>query len=332
MRIIPCLFRNPLFFPRCTGMRALCVGVFLLLGWSVLSAKVDYAVMKLCFEKDGAPFVVSTKDKKLAEKEGFQQVKDTELWMRKMKVLVDYQPIFSFKSVSDACIAVSRIPAGSHTVTVDLKSASYTPLVVTGGGITKKFKADLMFDGVMKVEEGPTAQVELRQGQDRVTLYQTVDNQPVPGCEKGCSIPIDIPVYFMTRSDEDKVECPVQFDLIVPSKRDKDLACYDAGRINGRLKDFVKENNIKCRINIEYAFFRIYGDGCLVTLEPDANGLRAKDPEIRLVPLEKQKLRYFLQLNDGDKKPYLFSSSDKKGDVITPKSGETIVLIEVHEQ
>ncbi len=313
-------------------MRVPLTAIFLILGWSVLTAKVDYAVMKVCFEKGDAPFMISTKDKKVGEKEGFQQVKDTELWMRKMKVLIDYQPVFSFKSLNDNCIAVSRIPAGSHTVTVDLKSASYTALVVTGGGITKKFKADLMFDGVVKVEEGPTAQVELRQEQDRVALYQTVDNQPVPGCEKGCSIPIETPVYFMTRSDDDKVECPIQYELIVPTKRDKALGCYDTSAIMGRLLEFVKQNNIKCRINVEYAFFRVYGDGCMVTLEPDANGLRPKDPEIRMVPLEKQKLRYYLQVNDAEKKPYVFSSADKKGEVITPKSGDTITLIEVHEQ
>ncbi|HOW52797.1 MAG TPA: hypothetical protein PLV42_12235 [bacterium] len=312
-------------------MRGLCFLLPLLFGWSLLSAKMDYAVLKVCFEKDSAPFLISTKDKKLAEKEGFQQVKDSELWMRKMKVLMDYQPLFSFKSVSDSCIAVSRIPTGSHTISVDFKSAAYSTIIVPEA-VTKKFKADLLFETVVKVQDGPTATVELRQDQDRITLYQTVDNQPVANCQKECRIPAETPVYFMTRSDDEKVECPVQFEVIVSNKRDKDLACYDAERITDRLKDFVKQNNIRCRINVEYAFFRVYGDGCLVTLEPDANGLRPKDPEIRLIPLEKQKLRYYLQIGENEKKPYQFSTAEKKGDVLIPKSDERIVLIEVHEQ
>ncbi len=312
-------------------MRRSFLFLFLLVGWCSVGAKSDYAVLKLCFEKEGAPFLISTKDKKTGEQEGFQQVKDTELWMRKMKVFVDYQPVFSFKSVSDHCIAVSRIPAGSHTVTIDFKGAAYTTLVAPAG-VTKKFKPDLLFEAAMKVEDGPTARVDIQQGQDRVSLYQTVDNQPVAGCEKGCTIPVDVPVYFMIRSDDEKVECPVQYELIVPNKRDRDLGCYDVAAITAQLQAFVKTSNSKCRVNIEYAFFRVYGDGCIVTLEPDANGLRPKDPEIRLLPLEKQKLRYFLQVNDGEKKNHIFSSADKKGEVLTPKEGEVITLIEVHEQ
>ncbi len=314
-----------------TTMGRLFAALLLLCWWTTLAAKSDYAVLKLCFEKDGAPFLVSTKDKKTAEKEGFQQVKETDLWMRRMKVLLDYNQIFSFKAAGDACIAVSRIPPGSHTVGVDFKAASYTPYV-TVGAVTRKFKADLLFDAVMKVEEGPTVPVEIRQSEVRVLLYETIGNQPVPGCERSCRIPIDIPVYFMARSEDDKVECPIDFELVVANNREKDLGCYAPSRITELLKNFVKENSIKCRAHLEYAFFRVFGEGCLLTMEPDQNGLRPKDPEVRLVPLEKQKLRYYLQIGDGEKKIYTFSSSDKKGEVFDPQKDQPVVLIEVRDQ
>jgi len=313
------------------GMRRCVFIFFLVCYWGHLSAKSDYAVLKLCFEKDGSPFLISTKDKKVAEKEGFQQVKETDLWMRRMKVIMDYNQIFSFKAVSDSCIAISRIPPGSHTVTVDFKSAAYTSYVARGG-VTKKFKADLLFDATVKVEEGPTIPVEIHQEDDRAVLYETIENQPVPGCEKNCRIPTEIPVYFMVRSEDEKRECPTHFEIVVANEREKKLNCYDPERITAMLKEFVRENNITCRVNLEYAFFRLYGEGCLVTMEPDPSGLRPKDPEIRLIPLDKQKLRYYLQIGNGEKRPYVFSPSDRKGQVIVPQEGQPIVLTEVREQ
>lgn len=307
-----------------------CLALVLLLITAPLFAKSDHAVLKLCFEKDGAPFLISTKERKLAEQERFQQVKESALWSRKMLVLLDRQKIFSFKPASDSCIVISKIPAGTHTLAVDFKGASYTTLIAKGE-VTKKFKADLLFEAVMTVEDGPTAQVEIAQEQERISLYQTVDQGVVPDCKRRCAIPAEVPVYFMTRADDEKVECPVQFELIVPHEREKSLNCYDPARITADLLALVKENNIKCRTNLEYAFFRVYGEGCIVTLQPDKNGLRPSDPEIRLLPLEKQKVRYFLQINGGERKQYLFSSSDRKGEVIIPKSGDTISLIEVHE-
>jgi len=305
--------------------------VLFLCWWGSLAAKSDYAVLKVCFEKDGAPFLISTKDKKSAEKEGFQQVKETDLWMRRMKVSIDYEQAFSFKAVSDSCIAVSRIPPGSHTIAVDFKSVSYTPYV-TVGAVTRKFKADLLFEATLKVEEGPTVPVEIRQNETRVLLYETIENHPVPDCERSCRIPVDIPVYFMARSEDEKVECPVDFELTVATAREKNLACYDASRITDMLKTFVRENNIKCRAHLEYAFFRVFGEGCLVTMEPDPSGLRPKDPEIRLVPLEKQKLRYYLQIGNGEKKLYTFSSSEKKGETFVPQKDQPIILTEVYDQ
>lgn len=307
-----------------------CLVLVLLLVTAPLFAKSDHAVLKLCFEKQGAPFLISTKDRKLAEQERFQQIKESTLWSRKMLVLLDRQKIFSFKPASDSCIVISKIPTGTHTIAVDFKSASYTTLEPKSE-VTKKFKADLLFEAVIAVEDGPTAQVTVTQEQDRVALYQTVDQGAVPDCKTQCTIPAGVPVYFMTRADDDKVECPVQFELIVPNEREKTLNCYDADRITADLRALVKANNIKCRTNLEYAFFRVYGEGCLVTLQPDKNGLRPRDPEIRLLPLDKQKVRYFLQVNDGEKKQYLFSTSDRKGEVILPKSGDTISLTEVHE-
>jgi hypothetical protein len=306
--------------------------VFLLLFavMAPLHAKSRYAVLKACFEKGGAPFLISTKDKALGEKERLQQVKDTAQWTRKMKVLLDYQQIFSFKPVSDHCIAISRIPEGSHSIQIDFKSVQYTTIVVPTA-ITKKYKPDMLYETKIVVEEGPFATVEIAQERDRVTLYQAVDDQPVPDCTRGCAVPTDIPLYFMTKGDDEKVPCPVQFELVLRHERDRALSCYDSGRIADLLKDAVREIGSTCRVNIEYAYFRVYGDGCLVTLEPDASGLRSKDPEIRLLPLDKQKLRYFLQAGGREKRPYIFSNTDRKGEVLTPKAGDTIVLTEVRE-
>ncbi len=311
-------------------MFRVCVLLLVVLTTAPLFAKSDHAVLKLCFEKEGSPFLISTKDRKLAEQERFQQIKESALWGRKMLVLLDRQKIFSFKPASDSCIVISKIPAGTHTVAVDFKGASYTALVPKGE-VTKKFKADLLFEAVLAVEEGPTAQVELSQEQAQISLFQTVDQSAVPDCKERCTIPAEVPVYFMTRAEDEKIECPVQFELVVPHEREKSLNCYDAGRITADLRALVKTNNIKCRANLEYAFFRVYGEGCIVTLQPDKNGLRPRDPDIRLLPLDKQKVRYFLQVNGGEKKQYLFAPSDRKGEVIVPKSGDTISLTEVRE-
>lgn len=177
------------------------------------------------------------------------------------------------------------------------------------------------------VSEGPTAKVEIRQEKNKVTLYQSIDNEPVKGCETSCSIPTGIPVYFMTKSEKENVPCPVNFQLILPSETEKSKECYSLESIRNMLKGVVRKKNILCKVNVEYAFFKVYGDGCIVSLEADKNGLRERDPEIRLLPLEKQRIRYYLSINDQEKSIYSFAG-DRKGKVVTPEEGDKITFIE----
>ncbi len=307
-------------------MRIICFSIIVFLSVLPLHAKMTTAVLKLCFEKDGVPFLISTADKELAEKEGFQKHPQSDRYVRKMKLTVDYQPYFSFKPLNDNCLNVLKLTEGQHIVAADFKGASYTTLQATNN-VTQKYKADLLYEGKIKVSDGPSAELQISQEQNKIQAFQTIDNQPIPNCEKDCLIPAEIPIYFMIKAEDEKIECPVQYELIHPDVRDKQLSCYNEALIREQLKQFVKTSNIKCKVNVEFAFFKVYGEGCLITLEPDASGLRAKDPEIRLLPLDKQKVKYFIKVGEAEKKTYQFAA-DRKGEIITPQSGETILFEE----
>lgn len=305
----------------------ICGAVIIFTGFS-LFGKSTVGVLRLCFEKDAQAFMVSTKEKAIADKLGFVQFKDTDKFIRKMRLFINDEQSSAYKPFNDSCLSVF-VPEGKQKVTVDFKSASYTNLV-TNGGVTQKYKAELLYDGKITVSEGPSATIEIEQEQNKVTVYQSIDNKPIDDCVKSCSIPSDVPVYFMVRSDDEKVECPVQFSLTLPYEYERNNNCYNQEDIKKLLKEFVKNNKIMCKVNIEYAFFRVYGDGCLISLEPDANGLREKDPDIRMLPLDKQKIRYYTSVNSEEKKLYPFPA-DRKGAAINPKDGDKIVLTEVKD-
>jgi len=285
------------------------------------------SVLKLCAVKDGEPFILHTDDSSKAEELGFKKFKEGELYIRNFRVLIDDVPSTYFKpfAKSDNCITIFRIDSGKKTVAIDFKSVSYT--TEQTDPVSVKFKPGLLHTSSINVSKGPTATVKISQSSDRISLYQALDNKEIKGCDSECEVPVGIPIYFMIKSYDEKVDCPVKFELITSSEKEKNLNCYNRTLINKMLTDFVEKNKIMCRINVEYAFFKVFGEGCIVSLESDEEGLTYKTPEIKLLPLEKQKFRYFWQINSEEKKPYSFSG-DRKGLERTPAEGDIIQLIE----
>lgn len=291
-----------------------------------LSAQQKTAVLKLCTTMNGAPFILSTDDEKAAVKLGFKKYKDTATFIRDFRILVDNEPNTYFKPMNENCITIYRIEPGKKSVTIDLKSLNYT-ILEAETSFTANFKSDLLYNATIEIVEGPTATVKISQYASNISLYQSLEHKEVPDCEKECSVPVGIPVYFMTKGTEEKVRCPVQFELIVNDARDSKLECYQGPAIKKMLEEHVTKNNIQCRINLEYAFFKVYGEGCIVTIEADRDGLNYEAPEIRLYPLEKQKFKYFWIINSEEKKPYNFSG-DRKGPEKTPAENDIIEIIE----
>ncbi len=291
-----------------------------------VTAQSKTSVLKACFIRDGKPFIISTESEEDAEKYGFNKHRDENRFVRRMRVLVNSEQTGFFKPLDDNCITIYRIPPGRQEISIDFRSASYTALEVEKPFKTN-FRANYLHEGEFSVIKGPVAKVKIFQHSNNVSLYQALDNEPVENCEKECDVPIGIPVYFRLRSLDERVQCPVQYEMIVRSEKEKDLKCYDNARIMKMLREYVRENNVECRVNIEYAFFRVFGEGCLVMMESDREGLRANPPEIRLIPLEKQRFRYFWKINEGEKTPYNFTG-DRKGQERTPSEGDIIEFFE----
>lgn len=292
----------------------------------ILCGQEKTAVLKLCTTKNGSPFLLTTENKEIAEKLGFKKYKETDTFVRDFRILVDNVPNAFFKPLNENCITVYKIELGKKSVTLDFKSVSYTT-VESKSPFRTTFNSDLLYNGTIEVIEGETATVKISQHSNNISLFQSLDNKEVPNCEKECNVPIGIPVYFMIKALDEKVKCPVQFELIVNDERDKKLDCYNSSAIHKMLTEHVEKNNIMCRINLEYAFFKVFGDGGIVSIEADKDGLNYELPEIRLFPLEKQKFKYFWKINSGEKKPYDFSG-DRKGSEKTPAKGEVIEIIE----
>jgi hypothetical protein len=285
------------------------------------------SVLKLCAVKDGEPFILHTDDSSKAEELGFKKYKEGGLFIRNFRVLIDDIPSTYFKPFekADNCITIFRINPGKKTVAVDFRSVSYTADETEP--ISVKFKPGLLHSSQITVSKGPTATVKISQSSDRISLYQALDNKEIENCSSECEVPVGIPVYFMIKSYDEKVKCPIKFELITSSEKEKHLNCYNRTVINKMLDDFVENNKVMCRINVEYAFFKVFGEGCIVSPESDEEGLNYKTPEIKLLPLEKQKFQYFWQINSEEKKPYSFSG-DRKGQERTPAEGDVIQLIE----
>lgn len=269
-----------------------------------------------------------TSDSVKAEEQGFKKLKETNFFVRNFRVLIDNIPTNYFKPFEkdESCITVFRIPPGKKTVTLDFRTVSYTDIEAKPVSIS--FKPDLLHDANIEVFEGPKATVKITQSGDGISLYQALDNAVVKNCSPECSVPIGVPIYFMIKSQDEKVKCPVKFELIVSSESEKNLKCYNADTIDRMLEEFVQKNDIMCRVNVEYAFFKVFGEGCLVSLESDKEGLNFQIPELKLLPLDKQKFKYFWKINSEEKKPYTFSG-DRKGAERTPAEGDIIEIIEV---
>lgn len=291
-----------------------------------VNAEMKTAVLKLCVFKDGNPFTLTTEDSDKAKDLGFKKHKDSSFYIRKFRVLIDGLPFASFKPKGENCLTVYKISPGEHTVSLDLKSVSYT-MLEPKKDYNKYFKAGLLYQAKINLIEGPAAKVVIKQSSNRASLYQALDKEPVKDCEKECRVPVGVPVFFMKKPEDEKVKCPVKYKLIVSNEREKKLKCYNDADIIKKLETFVAEKNIQCKVNLEYAFFKVYGEGCITTLESGESGIQYKLPEIKMLPLEKQKFNYFWRINSDKKNPYKFTG-DRKGPEKTPAKDDLIEFFE----
>jgi len=291
-----------------------------------LVGKDKTSVLKACFKYNGQNFQISTENEEEAEAMGFNKYRASNRFVRKMRILVNGSPTNFFNPVDENCVTIYRIPLGKQEITVDFKSVAYTPLEVQRP-FTTNFRVNRVHDHTFEVTEGAVATVKIFQQTNNISVYQALDNQPVPNCEQECSVPVGVPVYFKMKSLDEKVKCPVQYELVVKTENEKKLKCYSDSKIRKMLDDYVGSNNVECRVGLEYAFFRVFGEGCIVMMEPDKDGLRPNPPELKQIPLERQRFIYFWRINGGEKTPYNFSG-DRKGQDRTPAQGDLIELIE----
>ena len=288
----------------------------------------QYSVLELCAFSDGQEFQLSTKDPEEAEKSGFQQFKETEFFIRGFKLLIDGTEHASYKPIGKKknCIRVERIPGGKHTVSIDFKAVSYTTLEAAAPYVTT-FKVGLLHSGKINVVKGPAATVEIHQLGKRIVLHEAVTDQQIPDCEYSCEVPTGIPVYFVEKPSEEKELCRPTFQLVLENERDKNLGCYDKKAIEDMLKQHIQENNIMCNPDIEVAFYRVFGEGCIVTPAVDPEGIGIFPPQIRTVPPTDNDSKYFIARYPKEKEPYTFNN-EKKGTQIIPEKEEIIEFFE----
>ncbi|MBP5435803.1 hypothetical protein J6Z39_08295 [bacterium] len=293
-----------------------------------LFAAAPLSALKVCLEKDGAPFVVSTTNAAEAEKNGYKRVGDRDIYIRNFKVLVDGVDHTKFGPISKDpnCILVRSITGGRHTVSIDFKSIEYTNLETTKP-YTTNFKQGLLHDGTITIGEGDVARVDIKQTAGLVEIFQSIDNKLIENCEKSCNVPTGIPIYFKQKAVDSKILCPTSYQLILPDESEKGKSCYAPEIISQKINEYVRENDVMCRLNIEEAFFRVYGEGCMLTLAANADGLGIEPPLIRMVPLARQKIQYRMKFGEGKSMVYTFSA-DGKGPERTPVKGEIIEFIE----
>ncbi len=300
---------------------------FLTSPFFILSA-APYAALELCAFSDGQEFQLSTKDSDEAEKSGFQQFKETETFIRSFRLLVDGTENDSFRPIDKKknCIRADKIPAGRHTVSLDLKSGAYTTLETVAPYVTT-FKTGMLHSGKINIAKGSVATVEIHQLGTRIELYQAINDQPVPNCEYSCEVPTGIPLYFMEKAQTDKTLCRPVFQLVVENERDKNLGCYDKKAIEAMLEKHIKENSIMCEPDVEVAFFRVFGEGCIVSPAADPEGIGILPPQIRIVPAGNGGSQYFIARYPKEKEPYHFNG-DKKGTEFVPEKEEIIEFFE----
>lgn len=287
-----------------------------------------YAALELCAFLDGQEFQLSTNDSEEAEKSGFLQYKETETFIRGFKLLVDGAENNSFRPVDKKknCIRADKIPAGKHTVSLNLKSGAYTMLETAAPYITT-FKAGMLHSGKINIAKGAVATVEIHQLGTRIELHQAVTNEAVPNCEFSCEVPAGVPLYFVEKAQVDKTLCRPKFQLVLENERDKNLGCYDKKSIETMLEKHIKENNILCDPDVEVAFFRVFGEGCVVVPAADPEGIGILPPQIRIVPAGSNGAKYFIARYPKEKEPYILDG-DKKGTEFIPEKEEIIEFFE----
>ena len=287
-----------------------------------------YSALELCAFVDGQDFQLSTTDPVEAENLGFQQFKETTTFIRNVRLFVDGRENKSFKPIKKKknCIRVDKIPEGKHAVILDVKAGTYTMLETAAPYVTT-FKAGLLHSGKINLAKGSVATVEIHQLGTRIELYQAITNQPVPNCEYSCEVPTGIPLYFVEKPLTEKVLCRPAFQLVLENERDKNLGCYDKKAIEAMLEKYIKENNVMCEPEIEVAFFRVFGEGCVVTPAVDPEGIAILPPQIRMVPVQKSEAKYFVARYPKEREPYLLDG-EKKGTEIVPEKDEIIEFFE----
>lgn len=285
------------------------------------------AVLNLCAFYEGKEFQLTTTDAAEAAKLGFKEHPKGGTYVRNMKVLLDGEEHKFFRPMkqSNNCLRIEKIPAGRHTVSFDFKSVTYTSLEVVAPYVTK-FKPDLLYSGNIKIVKGNTAKIEINKLDDTIVLYQKVTNEPVADCAGGCEIPAGIPIYFKGQKSETKI-CPMKFRIVFENEREKSLDCYNVEAIKKTLENYIKENNIACDPESEYAFFHVFGEGCIVSFESDKQGNGVLPPQIVPIPMEQRAVRYYLTGSQKERQIYAFDK-EKIGGEIIPEKGETLQFIE----
>jgi hypothetical protein len=287
-----------------------------------------YAALELCAFSDGQEFQLSTKNSDEAEQLGFQQFKETETFIRSFRLLIDGRENNFFKPIDKKknCIRADKIPAGRHTVSLDLKSGTYTTLETVAPYVAN-FKEGLLFNGKINIAKGGVATVEIHQLGNRIALYQAINDQPVPNCEYSCEVPAGVPLYFVEKPSEEKVLCKPTFQLVVENERDKNLGCYNKKSIEDMLGKYIQENNVMCNPDVEVAFFRVFGEGCVVTPAVDPEGIGILPPQIRMVPVQKDERKYFVARYPKEKEAYALDN-EKKGPKIILEKEEIMEFFE----
>ena len=285
------------------------------------------AVLNLCAFYEGKEFQLTATDAAEAAKLGFKEHPKGGAYVRNMKVLLDGEEHKFFKPLkkSSNCLRIEKIPAGRHTVSFDFKSVSYTTLEVAAPHVGK-YKADLLYDGNIKIVKGRTAKIAINKLDDSIRLYQKVTDEPVEDCYEGCEIPAGIPVYFKGAVGEAKI-CPMKFRIVFENEQEKSLDCYNVAAIRQTLENYIKENNVACDPESEYAFFRVFGEGCIISFETDPTGSGVLPPKIVPIPPEERSTRYYIGSSRKERQIYTFNK-EKVGGEIVPESGETLEFIE----
>ena len=288
----------------------------------------QFAALELCVFSDGQEFQLSTTDADEAEKAGFQKFKETETFIRGFKLLIDGAENDTFRPLDKKknCVRSDKIVPGKHTVSINLKAGAYTALEPVAPYVTT-FKTGLLHSGKINLAKGPVATVEIHQLGNKIALFESVTGRQVPDCEYSCEVPTGIPVYFVEKPSEEKELCRPTFQLILENERDKNLGCYDKKAIDEMLTKHIKENNIQFNPDVEVAFFRVFGEGCVVTPAVDPEGIGVLPPQIRIVPTAASNAKYFIARYPKEKEPYLLNS-EKKGAEIVPEKEEIIEFFE----